>query len=142
DVEEGRPDPVLLQQRDELGRVRAGAVVEGEGDVALVAAAAIDGDACVQELVERRARRGARRRDHDGGSHDDSEEYATEVPHDPRPAGPGKILPQIGCSASISRWTASRSSACASIWRTRSRVSPSVLPISSSDFGSGSPSMP
>src|SRR5207245_2440108 len=35
-----------------------------------------------------------------------------------------------------------RRSACASIWRTRSRVSPMMRPISSSDFGSGSPSIP
>src|SRR5262245_23395220 len=45
-------------------------------------------------------------------------------------------------SASTSRFTARRSSACASIWRTRSRVSPSLRPISSSDFGSSSPSSP
>ena len=45
-------------------------------------------------------------------------------------------------SASISRLTARRSSAVASICRTRSRVSPSLRPISSSDFGSSAPSRP
>jgi len=44
--------------------------------------------------------------------------------------------------ASSSRLTARRSSAAASIWRTRSRVRPSSRPIASSDFGSRSPFRP
>src|SRR3954469_22145009 len=45
-------------------------------------------------------------------------------------------------SAATSRRSASRASACASIWRTRSRVIPNARPISSSDCGSRSPFIP
>src|SRR5207244_4956932 len=129
DLEEGSARAVLLEERNELRRVGTGAVVKGERDVRAGAAAAIDRDASVEQLTEGRARRGARARD-DHGRRDCGHENG-----EPRGA-------QVGSSDSISRWTDNRSSACASIWRTRSRVSPSVRPISSSDLGSGSPSRP
>lgn len=69
------------------------------------------------------------------------------APWDVRPDGAPDVLGvdedrYAARRASISRLTARRSSASASSWRTRSRVSPRRRPISSRDCGSGSPSRP